>query len=81
MSSLSIFDLSLGLFFLLLGFFVYRFPLLIAGYNTMNEKQRERIDIKGLKLMMCVCLIVGACILLILGLLEAIDIQIVQWLL
>ena len=79
MSSLLIFDLSLGLFFLLLGFLVYRFPLLIAGYNTMNEKQRERIDIKGLKLMMCVCLIVGACILLILGLLEAIDIQIGQW--
>jgi hypothetical protein len=30
------------------GFLVKAFPGLIAGYNSMSEKQKENVDIKGL---------------------------------
>lgn len=37
-----------GLFLIGLGFLVKAFPNLISGYNTMSQKQRENVDIKGL---------------------------------
>lgn len=40
-------------FFILLGFLIWRFPKLIAGYNTMKAEQRKKVDIKGLKTFMC----------------------------
>ncbi|AFL82764.1 hypothetical protein Belba_0093 [Belliella baltica DSM 15883] len=37
-----------GLFLIGLGFLVKAFPNLIAGYNTMSQKQKENVDIEGL---------------------------------
>lgn len=36
-------------FFILLGLLVWRFPKLIAGYNTMTPEQQKKVDIKALK--------------------------------
>ena len=40
-------------FFILLGLLVWRFPKLIAGYNTMTSEQQKKVDVKGLKAFMC----------------------------
>ena len=40
-------------FFILLGLLVWRFPKLIAGYNTMTPEQQKKVDVKGLKAFMC----------------------------
>lgn len=39
-------ELWIGLFFIVLGFLVYKFPMLISGYNTLPKKEREKIDIR-----------------------------------
>ena len=39
--------------FILLGLLVWRFPKLIAGYNTMTPEQQKKVDVKGLKAFMC----------------------------
>jgi hypothetical protein len=36
----------MGIFFIVLGLLVYKFPMLISGYNTMPKKEREKINIK-----------------------------------
>lgn len=40
-------------FFILLGLLVWRFPKLMAGYNTMTPEQQKKVDVKGLKAFMC----------------------------
>lgn len=40
-------------FFILLGLLVWRFPKLIAGYNTMTPEQQKKVDVKALKTFMC----------------------------
>lgn len=42
-----------GLFLIGLGFLVKRYPILIAGYNTMSAKEKEKVDVKGLLAFMC----------------------------
>ena len=42
-------------FFILLGLLVWRFPKLIAGYNTMTPEQQKKVDVKGLKASCAVC--------------------------
>jgi len=39
----------LGLIVLILSPVIYRFPMLLAGYNTMSKKERAKIDEKRLK--------------------------------
>jgi uncharacterized membrane protein len=39
----------LAVMFMLLGYMVYKFPNLIAGYNTMSDEDKSKVDIKGLK--------------------------------
>lgn len=39
----------LGLIVLILAPVIYRFPMLLAGYNTMSQKERAKIDEKRLK--------------------------------
>ncbi|MCI6153761.1 MAG: DUF3784 domain-containing protein [Bacteroidales bacterium] len=34
---------------LILAPLIYRYPMLLAGYNTMPKKEREKIDTKQLK--------------------------------
>ena len=36
-----------------LGVLMKRFPMLIAGYNTLTEEEKEKIDTKGLSTFMC----------------------------
>lgn len=37
-----------GIIILICGLLVKRFPMLIAGYNTMPAKKRKNVDIEGL---------------------------------
>ena len=37
-----------GFSFIALGFLVKRFPILIAGYNTMPAEEKAKVDVKGL---------------------------------
>ena len=43
-------DLSTGVILMLLGWAVYRFPMLISGVNTMSKKRLAKVDLEGLKL-------------------------------
>ena len=38
----------MGGILIICGFLAKAFPNLIAGYNTMSEKQKENVDVKGL---------------------------------
>lgn len=38
-----------GVVFILLAYLVKKYPDLIAGYNTMSKKRKEKVDIKGLE--------------------------------
>lgn len=49
--------LFISLFLVALGFLLRRYPILIAGYNTMSAKEKENVDIKGLSAFMCRCLV------------------------
>lgn len=51
---ISIVSLSL----ILCGFLVKRFPMLIAGYNTMSAAKKKQVDIKGLSTFLCRCLVI-----------------------
>ena len=42
-------------FFILLGILVWRFPKLIAGYNTMTPEQQKKSTSKGSKPSCAVC--------------------------
>jgi hypothetical protein len=44
--------LYIGLFLIGIGFLVKAFPNLIAGYNTMSQKQKDNVDIEGLSTFM-----------------------------
>lgn len=46
------YNLTIGLFIILLGFLVKIFPNLIAGYNTMSKDKKKNVDIKGLSTFM-----------------------------
>tara|TARA_Y100001972_G_scaffold119832_1_gene161592 strand:- start:1718 stop:2431 length:714 start_codon:yes stop_codon:yes gene_type:complete len=37
-----------GLFLILMGFLVKKFPILIAGYNTMPADEKAKVDVDGL---------------------------------
>jgi len=41
-------SLLMGGILILCGFLAKAFPNLIAGYNTMSEKQKEKVDVEGL---------------------------------
>jgi Domain of unknown function (DUF3784) len=45
-------NLFTGLFLIIVGFLVKKFPDLIAGYNTLPAKEKEKVDITGLSTMM-----------------------------
>lgn len=47
-----------GLFLILMGFLVKKFPNLISGYNTMPAKEKAKVDVDGLSSHMCNSLIV-----------------------
>lgn len=47
-----LFTIIIGLSLIGLGFLVVKFPMLIAGYNTMPEAERKEIDIRSYALFM-----------------------------
>ncbi len=42
------FNVGTGIFFIVLAFLVRKYPNLIAGYNTLPEHQKKKVDIDGL---------------------------------
>lgn len=54
----TIMPLLSGLILIALGLLVYKYPMLISGYNTMPKKEREKIDIRPVKgiMRMCMCI-------------------------
>lgn len=46
------FHAGVGLFLIASGFLVKKYPILIAGYNTMTEEQQKNVDIDGLSTLM-----------------------------
>lgn len=52
----TLFTLSIGIFFILLGLSVYKFPILISGYNTLPKKERQKIDIRPIARIIRNCL-------------------------
>lgn len=60
---MSIHILIFSAFFVLLGLLIWRFPKLIAGYNTMSAERQKKVDVKGLKRFMCLaCCAIGVLI-------------------
>ena len=41
-------QLLVGTLLIILGLLIKRFPMLIAGYNTMPAEQKKNVDIEGL---------------------------------
>jgi len=42
-------NIIFGLFYILLGMAVYRYPDLITGYNTMEQEKKQKFDIMAFK--------------------------------
>ena len=42
----------IGVILIICGFLVKKHPNLIAGYNTLSEDDKEKVDIENLSLMM-----------------------------
>lgn len=42
-------DIITGVFLMLTGLAVYRFPMMISGVNTMSKKRLAKVDLEGLK--------------------------------
>lgn len=49
--------LTTALILIGLGVLVKRFPILIAGYNTMSKEEKQHVDIRGLSSFMCYSLV------------------------
>ena len=49
MKTLIIENVIIGLFYFVIGILVYKYPNLIAGYNTASSKEREGFDIMTFK--------------------------------
>lgn len=47
------FIIFISIFFIILGILVWKYPNLIAGYNTMTQEQKNKVNIKALKSFMC----------------------------
>ena len=70
-------DLITGASLMLLGWAVYRNPMLISGVNTMSKKRLAQVDLEGLKSgMRLVFLIGGAVMLLMAGLSTRVNISV-----
>ena len=53
------FAISFSIFFVVMGFLVKRFPILIAGYNTMSAKKKKNVEIDKLSSLLCKGLVIG----------------------
>jgi tRNA 2-selenouridine synthase SelU len=41
-------NIGTGLFLIIIGFAIVKYPTLIAGYNTMSEERKKKVDVDGL---------------------------------
>ena len=46
-------SIIIAVILIITGLLVWKYPGLIAGYNTMTPEQQRNVDIKGLKAFMC----------------------------
>lgn len=45
---MDVLHIIVGLFLIAMGFLVRKFPILIAGYNTMSKEEKKNVDVDGL---------------------------------
>ena len=57
-----------GVILIICGFLVKAFPNLIAGYNSLTESQKKRVDIQGLSTFMRNHLIILGILVILIGL-------------
>lgn len=60
-------ELLTGIILIFSGLLVKEFPNLIAGYNSLNEKEKEKIDVEKLSKMMRNYLVIIGAIAIIAG--------------
>ena len=60
-------DILTGVFLMLTGLAVYRFPMLISGVNTMSKKRLAKVDLEGLKRVMRNALLISGAVIILLG--------------
>ncbi|MCK0180550.1 DUF3784 domain-containing protein [Flavobacteriaceae bacterium S0862] len=58
----------MGVILIICGFLVKKYPNLIAGYNTLSEDDKEKVDIENLSLMMKRALITISALIIVMGL-------------
>jgi len=61
-------SLLMGVILIICGFLVKKYPNLIAGYNTLSEDDKEKVDIENLSSMMKRALITIGTLIIVMGL-------------
>ncbi|MCK0109853.1 DUF3784 domain-containing protein [Flavobacteriaceae bacterium S0825] len=61
-------SLLMGVILIICGFLVKKYPNLIAGYNTLSEDDKEKVDIENLSSMMKRALITIGALIIVMGL-------------
>ena len=65
-------SLLMGVILIICGFLVKKYPNLIAGYNTLSEDDKEKVDIENLSSMMKRALITIGTLTIVMGLIMSI---------
>lgn len=60
-------DLIMGAMLMLLGLALYKFPMLISGLNTMDNKRLAKVNVEGLKRDMRNAFLIGGGVILLFG--------------
>lgn len=61
-----LFSLGTGVFLIIMGFLAGRYPVFIAGYNTLPQKERDKINVKAYSRFMRNCFfLMGGLIILV----------------
>jgi len=61
-------SLLVGIILIICGFLVKEYPNLIAGYNTLSENDKKKVDIESLSSMMKRALIIIGALIIVMGL-------------
>lgn len=59
-----------GILLIIAGLLVVKFPILIAGYNTLPKAEKEKIDIRSVSIIMRKYLVIAGILLLLINLLS-----------
>lgn len=64
-------DIIIGVILIVAGLLVYRFPMLIAGLNTMSKKSLAKLDVEGVKRVVRNAFLIGGMVIILLGVLSS----------